>query len=438
MMTYRDGTMNMRAQWFSAMVIACATVAHADVRNPIAELGVEWGGLRSALSERGVDLHIGYVSETASNVQGGEKELWRYADQWSIAALFDLERIVGINQAQFQVTVTDRNGRNLSIDGHLGSLQEVQEIYGRGQTWHWTQFSYDQKYLGGRLDWKIGRLVSGEDFADFLCEFTNLALCGPPPGNIAINYWYNWPVSEWGTRIKALFSGFGYLQFGAFEFSPRYLLTRNALNLGEPGGSSGVLAPFEIGWQPHFGGGRDGTYKFGGWYNSSRAPDVVENRERKTLLLDGGQPYMHPGEYGEYVNFLQRLTAPASSDPKRGLSAFFNATFADRRTSRLDSQIAAGLLFTEPFAPRYQDAIGLAVGRTHVNSRVAAAESLFNASRAGNLPVQASEYVGEMFYSFQIARWLQLRPDVQYVYQPGGNTHTTNDVIVALRLSVNL
>jgi porin len=54
------------------------------------------------------------------------------------------------------------------------------------------------------------------------------------------------------------------------------------------------------------------------------------------------------------------------------------------------------------------------------------------------LPVQASEYVGELFYSFRIAQWLQLRPDVQYVFQPGGNTHAIDDVIVALRVSVNL
>jgi carbohydrate-selective porin OprB len=33
------------------------------------------------LSDSGVDVHIGYVSETASNVQGGAEELWRYADQ---------------------------------------------------------------------------------------------------------------------------------------------------------------------------------------------------------------------------------------------------------------------------------------------------------------------------------------------------------------------
>ena len=427
-----------KARWTSALLVAGATLAHADVRNPIAELGVEWGGLRSALNDIGIDFHIAYVSETATNVRGGEDELWRYADQLSFAALIDLQKLMGLQQAQFQITATDRNGRNLSNDAHLGSLEEVQEIYGRGQTWHWTQFSYDQKYFDGRLDWKVGRLVSGEDFADFSCEFTNLTLCGPPPGNIAINYWYNWPVSEWGTRVKGTIGAFGYVQIGAFEFNPRFLLPKNALNLGEPGGSTGVLAPFEIGWQPSFGNGRDGVYKFGGWYNSSRAADVIENTQGQLLLLDGGQPLLHPGEYGEYVNFLQRLTTRSAADPQWGLSVFFNATHADRRSAPLDSQIAAGLLWTGPFPERANDAFGFGVGRTHVNSRIAAAETQYNAVNPNGRAVQTSEYVGEVFYSLQVAHWLQLRPDVQYVLHPGGNAHTADDVIIALRVSVNL
>jgi porin len=73
-----------------------------------------------------------------------------------------------------------------------------------------------------------------------------------------------------------------------------------------------------------------------------------------------------------------------------------------------------------------------------VNSRIAAAESLYNAVRPEGLPVQTSEYVGELFYSLHIAQWLQLRPDVQYVFRPGGNPRTTDDVIVALRLSIDL
>ena len=41
------------------------------------------------------------------------------------------------------------------------------------------------------------------------------------------------------------------------------------------------------------------------------------------------------------------LTAPSDH---RGLSVFFNATYADRRTSTQDNQLAAGLLYKGPFA----------------------------------------------------------------------------------------
>ena len=66
----------------------------------------------------------------------------------------------------------------------------------------------------------------------------NLTFCGPPPGETSIEYWYNWPVSQWATRLKASFDGFGYVQAGVYEANPRYLLKRNGLNLGEPGGAS--------------------------------------------------------------------------------------------------------------------------------------------------------------------------------------------------------
>jgi porin len=97
-----------------------------------------------------------------------------------------------------------------------------------------------------------------------------------------------------------------------------------------------------------------------------------------------------------------------------------------------------GLLYTGPFASRPADAVGTAAGRTHVNSRIAAAEALLNLTARTPVPVQGAEFVTEVFYSAQIATWLQLRPDIQYIYQPGGVAHVTDDVVVGLRLSLIL
>jgi porin len=430
--------MKIKLTLAGSALLACSASVWAGAPQTFGdELILDWDDLRAMLRDRGIDLRIGYVSETATNAQGGNEELWRYTDQWTFQTRLDLQKLFELNQAQFGMVITDRNGHSLSADAHLGNLQSVQQLYGRGQTWRWTEFWYDQKYANGLLDWKIGRLPEGDDFASFSCEFMNLTFCGAPPGNIVGTYWYNWPVSQWATRVKADVTGFGYVQLGAYEVNPSYLLTRYALDLGSPPGAAGVLLPLEMAWLPSFGG-LAGTYKVGGWYSSSTVPDVVENADGQPVAIAGGQPLMRHGQYGAYLNFQQRLTAGVGTDSKRGLSVFANATYADRRTSTIDSQVAVGMLYQGPFAWRSADELGIAVGETHVNPRVADVERLQNARDYGLPAVQTSEWVAEAFYNIHVKGWLDLRPSVEDVVAPGGVARNANDLIVGLRLAINL
>jgi porin len=421
----------------AALLLSCSSAAWAGAPQPFSDdLSLDWEGIRSEWLDKGVDFRIGYVSETATNVQGGDRELVRYTDQITFSTVLDLDKLVGLTQATFKLAITDRNGNNLSDDAKLQSLQQVQELYGRDQTWRWTQFWYQQKYLDGLVSWKVGRITEGEDFAAFSCEFMNLTFCGAQPGNIVGNYWYNWPVSQWATEVKILLGGgLGYFQIGAFDVNSDYLQNKYSLDLWRPGGSSGVLAPVELGWLPVLGERLKGSYKFGAWYNSSTAPDVVENVYGQSLAISGGPPLMRHGQYGSYVNFLQQLTTGLGD---RGLSVFFNATYADRRTSTQDNQITTGLLYKGPFKLRPADELGFAIGRSHVNSRIADVETRLNAATPGSVGVQGYEYVAEVFYGVHITRWLDLRPNVQFVGQPGGIARNTNDVIIGLKLLANL
>jgi porin len=429
--------MRLKKTLAAGALLACCGSAWAGAPQPFSdELLLDWGDLRAMLREEGIDFRIGYTSETATNAQGGNEQLWRYTDQWVFATKLDLQKLFGFRDAQFSLVITDRNGRNLSDDAHLGSLQQVQEVYGRGQTWRFTQLWYDQKYLDGKLDWKIGKFPEGDDFAAFSCEFMNLTFCGAAPGNIVGSYWYNWPVSQFATRVRTNIAGFGYVQVGAYEINPSYLLTRYALDIGSPPGATGVLAPFEIGWLPSFGG-LAGSYKFGAWYNSSTAPDVVDNTAGEPLAIAGGKPLMRHGLYGGYVSFQQRLTG-TDSGTKRGLSVFLNATYADRRTSTLDSQVAAGMFYTGPLARRPADELGFAIGETHVNPRVADVERMQDTAGDSSVGVQASEWASEVFYNVHVKGWLDVRPNVQYVVAPGGVSRNTNDLILGLKLAVNL
>jgi len=143
------------------------------------------------------------------------------------------------------------------------------------------------------------------------------------------------------------------------------------------------------------------------------------------------------GRYGGYILLQQQLPGTYKDGPDgpqatRGLSVFFNVTQTDRFTERLDNQIATGLFYVGPFASRPKDDLGLAFARTHVNSRAAEAELLATptSERA------RSEYEAELYYSVNIRPWLIVRPNVQYVVDPGGYDNATNLVVLGIKSAI--
>jgi porin len=403
---------------------------------PVPWLLGDWDGARTRLLNTGIDFQFGYTSEVAGNATGGQRRQVAYTDQWTFGTTFDLTKLGVVPGGTIQVTWTDRNGSNLSDDARLGTLQQVQEVFGRGQTLRLTQFWYDQKFIDGAVDWKIGRITFGEDFASFSCDFQNLTFCGAQPGNLVGNYIYNWPVSQWATRLKFNLQGFGYFQFGVLDANPNYLRVQQSALPVFYSGSTGLLIPAELGWLPKFGN-LQGSYKFGGWYDTSTAPDVVTDVNGNPAVLSG-QPLMQSrGRYGVYVNFLQQVIRPSQANSAGALSLFFNATMADRRTATTDYQIAGGLTCTGPLQSRPEDDIGFAVGTTHVNSRIAFSEELQNLAGLGPVAVQGSEYSMEFYYTYRPLAGLQVRPNIQYVIDPGGTSANPNALVFGLKTVAN-
>jgi porin len=378
----------------------------------------DWNGERTRLKDRGIDFQFGFTGEAAYNATGGVRQDAAWADQYVAGVTLDLEKLVGIPAAQFQATFTQRTGRNLVDDAELGTLQLVQEVYGRGQTARLTQFWYKQQFADGLIDWKIGRMGVGEDFAAFSCDFQNLTFCGSDPGNIVGDYIYNWPISQWATRLKFRIENFGYIQAGVYDVNEKYLGVSKALLPVWFSGSTGALIPVELGWLPTFNGGLEGSYKIGAWYDTSEADDVVDDANGDPFDVSGLPPAGHRGRYGAYINFQQNLTPD--------LKVFLNAVVADDRTSTTDRQMAAGMVYTGLFDTRPQDDIGFAVGTTHVNDRVADEEG-----------IEGSEYAAEIYYTWRPTPALLFRPNLQYVYHPGGNDENPDVFVLGLKTSAN-
>jgi len=423
-----------------ALVVAASALSanvHADDAAGSPYLFGDWGGQRTQLADQGVVFNLGYGSQIAHNFRGGTDHLTRYTDQWVFGTTLDLDKRWGWKGGTFQFTMTDRNGRNLGADAHIGNNMLIQEVYGRGQTWHLTQLWLNQKLLDDRLELKLGRLTVGEDFFSFSCDFQNLTFCSAQPGNLVGGYWVNWPTSQWAARLKYHPSKESYLQLGVYQVNPRYVDDNYARHNGwkpnNPSGTTGALIPLEAGWQPDWRG-LPGSYKLGGWYNTSDGNDLYLDLNRNPRGFTGLDPLQRSGQFGGYLSFQQQVSGSADG---RGATVFLNFTQADRNTAQLDRQLALGVQYKGPFAGRAQDSVGLAVGATHNNRRFADFTSQANARTEQDAVVGSSyEYVTELYYAWDPVPSVSLRPNLQYIVHPGGTTRNSNAVVVGLKAIV--
>ncbi|KWR80664.1 porin, partial [Pseudomonas sp. PI1] len=289
----------------------------------------DWGGTRSELLEKGYDFKLDYVGEAAGNLHGGynDDKTARYTDQWALGTHLDLQKILGWHGAEFQLTVTERSGNNLSndriSDPRAGQLSSVQEVWGRGQTWRLTQMWYKQTFLDDALDIKVGQFGEGEDFNSFPCDFQNLAFCGSQVGNWVGGIWYNWPVAQWALRVKYNLSPEFFVQVGAYEQNPSNLETGNGFKLSGSG-TKGAILPVELVWSPKVGG-LPGEYRLGYYYSTAKADDVYEDVNGQPQALTGNAFKSHGSKHGWWVVAQQQVTAH-DGDASRGLSLFANFT----------------------------------------------------------------------------------------------------------------
>ena len=180
------------------------------------------------------------------------------------------------------------------------------------------------------------------------------------------------------------------------------------------------------------GGALPGTYKVGAWYNRSNATDVGTDDRAQAGFSGELTQLRRSGRYGVYLQFQQQLTGSARQSPDgrvtdHGLVAFLNITQADRLTSVTDNQIAAGLSYTGLIPARPRDKFGFAVGRTNVNTRATVATP---GTTPGRLD---AEYVAEAGYGIHLSDWLTLRPNIQYIHNPGGDRSADDVIVIGLR-----
>ncbi len=93
----------------------------------------------------------------------------------------------------------------------------------------------------------------------------------------------------------------------------------------------------------------------------------------------------------------------------------------------IDFSMNAGIVIHSPFIYRTDDTFGIGIGFAHVSPQAAALDRDTSVFAVGYHPVRSGETFVELTYQYQVKPWLQLQPDLQYVFNPGAGLANPND-----------
>ena len=401
----------------------------------------DWGGLRTELLNKGVDIQMGYTGESSSLMHGGytHSHQTEYADQFNIGANIDLQKLLGWNDTLFSLSITNRNGDSLGdkiSDPRASGMTSTQEIQGRGSVTRLSELWLSKGWFDDKINIKAGRFSVSDDFAVEDCSFQGLAFCGSQPGNY-VNTIYNGPISQWAARVRYRINSDIYAQIGAFNINPSDLQNDNGFKLNG-NGTTGTFVPVELVWAPKVNG-LPGEYRLGYYHSSANGTDVYKDSNGQSAALTGNPYRSDSSRHGMWVIGKQQLTS-VNGDTSRGLTLNTSVTWQDRQTTAVDSYQKVDMVYKGLFDARPTDTLGFGVARIHAssvflrNAKTANAASGLSYDDLGYVPEQRTMYISELNYGIQVTKWLNVMPNLQYLKHPDGIAKVDNALVFGMQV----
>jgi porin len=434
-------------------------------------LGDMWG-LRTDLSHVGITFAVQETSEVLGNVTGGTHKSFDYDGLTQAVVQVNSQRAFGYYGGTFNVSGLQLHGLNLS-QRNLGTLQTASGIESDRSTRLWEVW-YDQKLLAeDRLDIRLGQQSLDQEwmvstnalmFVNTMFGWPMLPSADMPGGGPA------YPLSTPGVRVRWRPVNALAIQLGAFSSSPFNMTNAQAQALGadaqqlDPTGTSfpiyhhGALLLAELQYTtPALGGmvspdARQplaATYRLGVWYDTERFADIRYGGDGLSLAdpASDGSQRLHRGNMAVYA-VADKMIWRSEADPNRTLSVFGRAMgtpFADRNQISFSANL--GFVLKDPLPYRTDDSIGLGMGVARVSPYLSGLDSDTAMFTDSYNPRQTTETYVEATYQRQITPWLQLQPDLQYVFNPGGgiadpnattNKRVGNELVIGIRTNILL
>ncbi len=409
------------------------------------------GGLRSALSDKGVTISLTDTSEVLGNTSGGFRQGAGYDGLTTLTVQVDTAKAFGFEGGTINVSGLQIRGRNFPLY-YLGALQSPSGIAAAPTTRLWEAW-YQQALFGGAVDVRIGQQSADQEFmtSQNAALFMNLAMGWPalPTANLYAGG-PSYPLSSLGARLRGKAGPFTGL-LGVYQDNPpggpfnddsqlrgstlwggNFNLRTGALVIAEvqyalnppadtdiqPAGQAGTPTPDQA-------AGLQGIYKLGAWYDSGAFPSQRYDYSGVSLAdpLSNGKPRLLVNNYSVYAMGDQMVWR----DGAQSVSVFARAMVGPGDRNLVSFSLNAGVTWKAPLPGRDNDTIGLGYGLGRISSGAQGLARDTAFFQVPGYPSRSHEQFVELFYQAQITPWLQLQPDFQYIVRPAGGIPNPNN-----------
>lgn len=359
----------------------------------------------TARAQGAVEVEAVYTADVVATVAGGVDRRARYLDNLDLTVMADMDALIGWKGARIFVYALNNNGR-IPNDG-AGTVQGINniEVVSHGPRLYEAWVEQD---IGDAVSIRAGLYDLNSEF--YATETSDLLIA--PPFGIGSELAATgvagpsiFPSTALGVRVRAGLGEAGYVQAA--------LINAHAGTWGDAGGidtrfREGALAIAEAGW------GKDVRLSAGVWTYTKRQDDIYA-----TDALTGDP--LRRKSRGVYAMVQWPVAAQTSFFARGGVS--------DGDTGPFKGGFQAGILREGILPGREESAASIGVHRGWLSKGYRAA------LRDGGAVPDKSETAVELTLSDRIAPHVSVQPDVQYIFNPGGDGATRDALVLSLRMT---
>lgn len=365
----------------------------------------DWGGVRSTLSDKGIEVESIVTFDALSNVSGGIKRDEAYLGNYDLTVTVDTEKAgLWSGGTVFVYGLGNWGDTPSAIVGDTQASDNIEapETFKLYEAW------VNQAFNDGKIEVLFG-------LHDYNSEFSALEYAG---SLLNSSFGISVDISQVGPSIFPTTSLAGRVRITPVEHSYLQAAVYDGVP-GDPNNDKGTHVKLSVddglfyGVEGGFLGDEGADYfklALGGWYHTTD----FENFSGSFVNHNSGV----------YVIGERKLYS--EEDVEQGLGAFFQLGFADSDNNQVDQYFGAGFTYRGLLPSRSSDTLSFGVAHARNGDEFRSVETTF----------EKAETALELNYRIEIAPFFAITPDVQYIINPGTDPELDNATVVGARFEL--